>query len=159
MFNFKLRAAIKTDLEAINKLIESAVMCWQLPERVKRLSLPSYRYDALDFEHLEMMVAEDDKHRINGIAAWEPADSKDTPVNQTALLLHGIYVGPSHQHQGIGHQLFRWAEQAARQQAYNGLLVRAQNDATDFFSAQGMSRLHAADPSRQYTNSFWKSID
>lgn len=159
MIHIKLRPAIKTDLEAINKVIESAVMCWQLPERVKRLSLPSYRYDVQDFEHLEMVVAEDDQHRIIGIAAWEAADSKDTPAEQTALLLHGIYVEPSHQHQGIGRQLFRSLEQTARQQSYNGLLVKAQEDATDFFNALGMRRLQATDPSRQYANRFWKNID
>ena len=52
-----LRPALKTDLDAINRVIEAAVMTWKLPERVKRLSLPSYRYTLADFAHLEMVVA------------------------------------------------------------------------------------------------------
>jgi len=154
-----IRPAEKTDLDTINRVIESAVMGWQLPERVKRLSLPSYRYDTLDFEHLEMVVAEDDKQQIIGIASWQQADSKDTPANQSALLLHGIYVEPALQHQGIGQQLFHSAEEAARDHEYQGLLVKAQQDASAFFIAQGMHRLQTEDPSRQYANRFWKDIE
>lgn len=59
-------------------------MTWNLPQRVKRLSLPSYRYTPLDFDHLEIVVAEDDQHNIIGIAAWEQASAKDTPAEHTA---------------------------------------------------------------------------
>ncbi len=37
-----IRPANQADLETINGVIESAVMTWRLPDRVKRLSLPSY---------------------------------------------------------------------------------------------------------------------
>jgi len=67
-------------------------MTWNLPQRVKRLSLPSYRYTGIDFDHFEMVVAEDDRQTTIGIAAWEPADAKDAPAGHTALLLHGIYL-------------------------------------------------------------------
>jgi len=154
-----IRPAEKTDLDALNRVIESAVMGWQLPERVKRLSLPSYRYDSLDFEHLEMVVAEDNEQQIIGIASWQQADSKDTPANQTALLLHGIYVESVLQHRGIGQQLFRSAEKAAQKHGYQGLLVKAQQDASAFFITQGMHRLQTDDPSRQYANRFWKNIE
>ena len=154
-----LRPSTKADLDAINRVIEAAVMTWDLPERVKRLSLSSYRYNEWDFEHLEMRVAEDSKQNIVGIAAWEQADPKDTPAGHTALLLHGIYVDPSHHHQGIGRQLFRTAEQAVRKHSYDGLLVKAQQDANGFFLSQGMSRLPVEDPRRHYTNRFWKRAD
>jgi predicted N-acetyltransferase YhbS len=157
--NVTIRPADKTDLDAINRVIESAVMGWQLPERVKRLSLPSYRYDTLDFDHLEMVVAEDDEQQIIGIASWQQADSNDSPANQSALLLHGIYVEPASQHRGIGRQLFHSAEKAARKHGYQGLLVKAQQDASAFFIAQGMHRLQTEDPSRQYANRFWKDIE
>lgn len=156
--NVTIRPAEKTDVEAINRVIESAVTSWQLPERVKRLSLPSYRYDALDFDHLEMVVAEDNRHQIVGIAAWEEADSKKTPGEQKALLLHGIYVEPSLHHQGIGRRLFQSAEQAVYKHACHGLLVKAQNKASEFFITQGMSQLQADDDLRQYANRFWKAI-
>jgi GNAT superfamily N-acetyltransferase len=153
-----LRHANPTDLDAINHVIEAAVMGWNLPERVKRLSLPSYRYTPFDFEHLDMVVAEDAQGRIVGVAAWEPAAAKETPADHSALLLHGIYVDPARQGQGIGRQLFRAAEEAARRHGYDGLLVKAQADANDFFIAQGMESLPVEDPSRQYTNRFWKRV-
>ena len=64
-----LRTARQADLEAINRVIEAAVMTWDLPERVKRLSLPSYRYTSVDFEHFEIVVAEDDRQSMLGIGA------------------------------------------------------------------------------------------
>lgn len=131
-------------------------MTWALPERVKRLSLPSYRYDSLDFDHLEVVVAEDDKQHIIGIAAWEQADPRDIPTGHTALLLHGIYVEPSYQRQGIGHQLFMAAERAVHRRQYGGLLVKAQNGANGFFVSQGMNRLETEDPKRHYANRLWK---
>lgn len=155
----KLRPASAADLDAINRVIEAAVMNWKLPERVKRLSLPSYRYTSVDAAHLDMVVAEDPLKNITGIAAWEPAEARDTPAEHTALLLHGIYVHPAHQHQGIGRELFRAAERAVRNYRYDGLLVKAQGDASGFFICQGMNRLQVEDPARHYANRFWKRVE
>ena len=102
-----IRSARLDDLSAINAIIESAVMSWKIPDRVKRLSLPSYCYHEIDFQHLEIVVAEDHRQNIIALAAWEQADSADAPVGQAALLLHGIYVDASHHHQGVGRQLLR----------------------------------------------------
>ena len=158
-FTVNIRPAKQADLEAINHVIEAAVMTWTLPERVKRMSLPSYRYTLADFEHLQMVVAEDDKYNVMGIAAWEPAEAKDIPPGHTALLLHGIYVDPAHQHQGIGRMLFSAVEQAVAKHRCSGLLVKAQEDASGFFLSQGMSRLQIEDPSRDYANRFWKRVE
>ncbi|MEJ2179918.1 MAG: GNAT family N-acetyltransferase, partial [Gammaproteobacteria bacterium] len=101
-----LRVAKKDDLDAINAVIEAAVMNWHLPDRIKRLALPSYRYSSIDYEHLEILVAETVDTGIVGVAACEMADPDEVP-GQRALLLHGLYVSPEIQHQGIGSQLFR----------------------------------------------------
>ncbi len=154
-----VRPAVQDDLESINCVIEAAVMGWHLPERVKRLSLPSYRYTGMDLNYLETVVAEDDRQNIVGIAAWEPAEVKDTPAGQTALLLHGIYVAPSHHRRGIGRRLLRVAEQAVRNYRYSGLVVKAHANAGEFFVAQGMSKLQVEDPQRDYANRFWRSVD
>jgi predicted N-acetyltransferase YhbS len=152
----KIRPATAADLDAVNRVIEAAVMTWKLPERVKRLSLPSYRYTMQDLVHLDMVLAEDAQHGIIGIAAWEPADAGDTPAGYRALLLHGIYVHPAHHHQGIGRELFATAEYAVRKHRYDGLLVKAQGDARGFFISQGMHRLPVEDPARHYAHRFWK---
>lgn len=155
----KLRPAAEADLDAVNRVIEAAVMTWKLPERVKRLALPSYRYTAQDFVHLDMVVATDAQQNIIGVAAWEPADPGDPPAGRSALLLHGIYVHPAHHHRGIGRELFTAAERAVREQRYDGLLVKAQGDASGFFISRGMNRLQVEDPSRHYAHRFWKSAE
>ncbi|MGB5718610.1 MAG: GNAT family N-acetyltransferase [Gammaproteobacteria bacterium] len=153
-----IRHAKQADLGSINRVIEAALMTWVIPERVKRLSLPSYRYGALDLDHFEIMLAEDDRENTMGIAAWEQAFEKDIPAgNNRALLLHGIYVKPSHHRQGIGRQLFKAAEEAVCKQQHDGLLVKAQQGASGFFIAQGMHSLKVENPVLQYRNRFWKS--
>ena len=155
----KIRSPQKQELDAINQVIEAAIMTWDLPERVKRLSLASYRYNELDFKHLSIAIAEDQQGRIVGVAAWEDTDPRDTPNNGKALLLHGLYVDPSHHRQGIGSLLLDAAKQAVMQQGYDGLLVKAQEDASEFFLVQGMTRLPVDDPDRHYANRFWQPAD
>ena len=151
-----IRPADISELDAINHVIKLAVMSWDLPERVKRLSLPSYRYDAMDYRVLQIVIALE-SNEIVGTAAWEAADPKETPQDASGLLLHGIYVDPARQHRGIGSLLFRAAEEAARSQEYDGLLVKAQSSADGFFLSRGMHRLEPDDPDRHYANRFWKA--
>jgi GNAT superfamily N-acetyltransferase len=133
-------------------------MTWDLPERVKRLSLSSYRYSELDLKHLHMMVAEDASHTLIGVAAWEAAENKDLPAGKTALLLHGLYVLPQHHHRGIGGRLFQAALSAVKEKRLHGLLVKAQEDASGFFAAQGMIKLEADDPARHYAHRYYKDV-
>lgn len=157
--SINIRSVTLSDLEYINQVIKAAVMSWNLPERVKRLSLSSYFYTEQDLKHLEIFAAEDEKKNILGVAAWEPADSKDTPAGLTAILLHGIYILPSQHNQGIGQQLFRHVEQLVAEQQCDGLLVKAHEEANDFFIKQGMQQLTVEDSSRQYANRFWKPLN
>lgn len=154
----KIRAANRADLDIINQIIEAAVMTWNLPERVKRLSLPSYRYTLLDFEHFEFKVAEDEQQKIVAVAAWEPADLKDTPEQQSGLLLHGLYVHPDARKQGIATQLIHAAERAAQSKGLSGLLVKAQTDAVGFFTHNKFEQLKVRNPASDYVNRLWKSL-
>jgi GNAT superfamily N-acetyltransferase len=154
----KIRPATLDDLDAVNRVIEAAIMTWNLPERVKRLSLPSYRYNALDFEHLQMAVAVDADGRILGVAGWEPAEPRDCPAGKTGLLLHGLYVDPAASRQGIGARLLDAAASAARNAGMDGLLVKAQEDAVGFFLRQGLRALPVEDRARHYANRLWKEL-
>ncbi|MGF1612593.1 MAG: GNAT family N-acetyltransferase [Gammaproteobacteria bacterium] len=146
------------DLEAINRVVESAVMTWRVSDRVKRLALPSYRYSGLDLTYLQLVVAENAARRLTGAAAWERAADKDAPPGRSALLLHGIYVDPAYHRCGIGRELLSAAEQAVHRHRHDGLLVKAQQDASGFFVAQGMIPLPASDPLHQYDRRFWKDL-
>jgi GNAT superfamily N-acetyltransferase len=153
-----IRQAVLQDLAEINRVVESAVLSWRLPERVKRLSIPAYIYSAHDFTHMSVMVAEVQR-RIVGVTAWEAADSRDVPTGMTGLLLHGVYVEADWQRKGIGSQLFRAAEKAAGKEGYRGLLVKAQAEAAGFFRNQRMQPLPVINPQRDYPYRFWKQLD
>lgn len=153
-----LRKANLSDLAAINKVIDAAIMSWDLPERVKRLALPGYHYDAHDLDTLELMVSENGQQQITGVAGWEKADQRESTPGENNLLLHGIYVSPEHQRQGTGTKLFLATEQAAFEQGFDGLLVKAQSSAADFFLAKGMRPLAMDNENRDYPHRYWKLI-
>lgn len=150
-----LRPAARADLPAINGIVERAVMTWTLAERVKRLSLPSYRYHAHDFLHMQGIVAEDSTGTLRGVAMWDESDPRDTPAGQRGLLLHGLYVDPAHQREGIGSRLLDAAAEAARIGGHDGLLVKAQADTCGFFATRGLERLPVNDPARDYPHRYW----
>lgn len=152
----RLRPANAADLPALNAVIEAAVMGWKLPERVKRLALPSYRYDKHDLAHLNLWLAETPRG-IAGVAALGPTDRHDVPEGQRGLLLHGLYVHPDYQHHGIGTRLLQLATQQAREQGFDGLLVRAQSGAGGFFAANGMYLLSGGNE-QAYQNRYWKGV-
>lgn len=153
-----LSLATAADLPAINQVVEAAIMSWQLPERVKRLSLPSYRYDTADLMHLTLWVAESDAGKIAAVAGWEPADPLDLPAYTKGLLLHGIYVLPELQGQGLGQRLIKLTEHHAAEGNYDGVLVKAQADAIGFFQRQGYQDLPVEDNARHYSHRMWKNI-
>ena len=154
----RLRPLAAADLDSANAVIKAAVMTWSLPDRVKRLSLPSYRYDPNDLEHLTLMGALDTTNAIVGVAAWEPAGVADPPNGIKRLFLRGIYVIPTQHRTGIGSRLRDGAIQAARQGGFDGLLVKANPDAKGFFAAEGLHQLSTTDTRRDYPYRFWRDL-
>lgn len=154
----ELRPASDADLGAVNAVIERAVMTWRLPERVKRLVMPSYRYTGIDLKYLHIVVAEDRATGIVGVAAWEPAAVHDCPQGRPGLQLHGIYVEPDQRQRGVGTGLLFAAGAAARQEGHDGLLVKAQADAEGFFEAQGLQTLPVLQPDQEYPHRYWLDL-
>lgn len=154
----RLRPAQAVDLAALNAVIERAVMSWNLPERVKRLSLATYRYQPHDLAHLHVLVAEDAGGAIVGVVACEPANPRDVPDGKRGLLLHGLYVDPAQARRGVGGRLLEAALDAAREQGFDGLLVKAQSDAVGFFAARGLRLLPVEDAARDYPHRYWQAF-
>ncbi|MGA8862592.1 MAG: GNAT family N-acetyltransferase [Gallionella sp.] len=154
----KLRPATAADLVAVNQIIERAVCTWNLPERVKRLALPTYRYNAYDLQHLHIVIAEHSAAGVIGVAAWEAASVRDCPRGLRGMLLHGLFVDPDQQRRGAGTLLLSAAAAAARESGYDGLLVKAQADAEGFFRSQGLQPLAADEASRDYPHRFWLDL-
>jgi GNAT superfamily N-acetyltransferase len=146
------------DLEAVNRVVEAAVMGWDLPERVKRLARVSYRDRPGDRDHLELLVAADSAGEAVGVAAIEEAPPAHVPAGRRGLSLHGLYVHPQAQGQGFGSRLLAAAAERARARGCDGLLVRANREAVGFFAARGLATLPVEDPSRDYPHRFWLEV-
>ena len=142
----------------MNQVIEQAILAWDLPERVKRLAIPSYRYSKLDMQHMQLLVAQDQDKRILGVMAWEKADPTETPQAQAGLLLHGIYIEPTQSRKGIGSRLLQALEAEGRKSGVAGILVKAQADAVGFFLTMGYTLLPVNEANRDYHNRYWKSL-
>lgn len=152
-----VRPARENDLVSLNEVVEAGVMSWKIPERVKRLAMSSYHYHANDLAHQRIVLAETEQGEVAGVVAWEPANPEELPANESGLLLHGLFVAPRFQGQGVGHRLVDAALEAVRRQKLDGLLVKAQEDAVGFYQSVGFTRLKVENPDRDYPNRLWKS--
>jgi len=145
-------------LDRINRVVTGAIGTWDLPERVKRISIPLYHYHESDLPHMRFVIASlGEPGEIVGLAAIEDADPAEGPA-RGAMLLHGIYVDPRYHRQGIGSMLLAAAEKLAAVGEASGLLVKAQPDAVPFFEASGYEKLPLADHARDYEHRFWKPL-
>lgn len=154
-----LRAARVQDLEGINRVIAAAMVSWRISDRVKRISLPLYQYQADDLDFFQLFVAENAEGELLGVAALEEGDPADGESGPGAINLHGIYVDPGFHRQGVGASLLDQVERIACLQGYRMLTVKAKADSTGFFVKQGFEKLPVRDPGRDYPYRFRKSLD
>ena len=152
-----IRVGRSEDLDQMNRVVELAVMSWQLPDRVKRLAIPSYRYHDYDISSMTFYVAEDASNQVRGVAALEEV-SAPLASDTRAMLLHGLYVVPECHGQGVGKQLLASAEIHAHNQNVSGVLVKAQPEAASFFVQQGYEELEIEDARKDYQHRLWKSF-
>ena len=136
-----VRYATPDDLNAINCVIDAAVMAWPLAQRVKRLSLSALRYDAQDYEHFEMFVALKD-NEIVGVAVWDPVDESG--------LFHGLYVEPKSQRAGVGKRLMQRVLDRASYLGHESVLVRAERVSAGYFERQRFERVIVSESEYPY---------
>jgi GNAT superfamily N-acetyltransferase len=151
------RVAQRDDLAAINQIITDAVMVWPMVERAKRLILPVLCYSENDFDYYKILLWIDNQ-QIVGVAIWDAKRPIET-VKGYAKLLHGLYVAPSSQGQGIGRALM--AEVKARVTAsdacLDGLLVKAERVSISFFEHCGLERMTILSM-EEYPYQFWQPL-
>lgn len=157
MTTVQLRRGNAADLDTVNALISRAIATWQLPERVQRLSLPLYQYQAEDLDHLELWLAIEGKRPV-AVAAWEAADPGQLPSGCRGLLLHGLYVDPERAGGGLGRTLLHACLDAARSAGLDGVLVKASRAAAPFFEHCGLVHLPVTDPARHYDPRYWLAV-
>ena len=133
-------------------------MSWGLPERVKRLSLPGYRYQAEHFGVLSVCLAEVSSGEAVAVVAYGEAPEADALAAHKTLLLHGLYVDPVSHREGVGTALVEHATEVAAREGYGGILVKAQPGAVAFFETLGFARLPVEDPETDFKNRYWKAV-
>ncbi len=145
-------------LTAINRVVETAVGAWPLPERVRRLALPVLCYsdiDGLEFEFLGFEAA----GAVVGVAAWEVTVTSRGPQGEPGALLHGLYVHPQWQRQGVGQTLQREMGSRAAAAGAQGILLRAERVSVSYFERCGFQRVTAKPRGEAgYPYLFWKPL-
>jgi N-acetylglutamate synthase-like GNAT family acetyltransferase len=154
----RLRDADPSDLCSINSLIASAIGTWRLAARVKRISLPLYRYLEVDLQEMQIVVAQSGDDAILGIAALEQADAGAMFGGLPTAVLHGIYVAPNLHRNGVGSRLLEKIETLARSRGIAVLLVKARPEAISFFNARGFGKLTTRDDRGDYPHQFHKIL-
>jgi GNAT superfamily N-acetyltransferase len=128
------------DLAKVNALIAAAVGGWPTSARLSRLAAVSLSYGALDFEDFEMVLCYKAAAEI-GVAVWQPNALIRLHNGDRAAWLHGLYVAPSAQGQGIGRELLKEIARRASSRHRYTLYVRAERFAEGFFERLGGRRL------------------
>lgn len=147
---FEIRPATADDLPGINRLIESSVLNWPMEHRVKRLSVPVLTYDAIDQQNYDMFVCVNHAEII-GVAAFDPNHAPGQG------LLHGLYVLPIVQSQGIGRALMDVVFDMAGERGLGSVHVRAERVSAGYFEHQQLAHLEPANDA-EYPYRFVKSL-
>lgn len=128
---YTLHPLDEQDITDVNAVIRAAVHRWPMPERVRRLSLPLLQYDAVDMEHYTFIGCflkgqPDTKRALIGVVVWDNC------------CVHGLYVNPATQGQGIGRALLA-AVARTMPPGSQPLQVKAQRVSATFFEQVGLS--------------------
>ena len=154
-----VREATTADLDTINHIITESVSTWDLPERVRRLATPSLCYRNDDLAHMTVLMLEEKDSRGGiGIAAWEEANSSESDTEARAILLHGLYLLPEYQRQGLGRTLFELVEQRVRGEGFAAIAVRAWRESRGFFDALGFMPANGHEDDDRYPKQMRKAI-
>jgi len=145
------RPARLSDLEGINKLIESAVMNWPMPTRLKRRAALVLQYDAVDLDHFSLFVCGRGAE-ILGVAAL---DLHHSPGQG---LLHGLFVLPIIQGHGIGKQLMQMAFDWAAENHLESVLIKAEGVSASYFHRLGLKPIDRLGPD-DYPHQFEKILE
>jgi GNAT superfamily N-acetyltransferase len=154
----EIRLASSDDLSETNLIIDRATARWGLSERVQRLSRSALHYTTTDLQSMQVIVASGVESESIAVAAWEPADAKDTPNGMHATILHGIYVDASVQRTGIGRQLVEVVCSCATRQGYAAIAVRAWRESEAFFLRLGFKRFGQNEPIDVFPNRLWRRL-
>lgn len=152
--------ASRLDLERlndVNRVVEQAVMAWSTSDRVRRLSLPLLRYSEMDLRHMKFLLLDDSAGEAVATAAWEETEADGAERGARCLQLHGLYVLPQWQRQGLGSSLLDFASLYAVSHDIDTIAVRAWREAQPFFHEHGFEPIGTQQSLNGYSELLWRS--
>ena len=153
MNTLHLKTASPNDLENINAIVVAAIQTWQLVPRLARLVAVTHQYESSDFLTMNFyFLCLPDLTEV-GIMALEPQPDDHN------LLLHGLYILPDYQNQGLGRQALNLAKEHVVSGGFRGLLVKAHASARNFFAQQTLTLLPIKNPERDYPHRYFWSVE
>ncbi len=153
-----VRIGRPSELDAINRVITAAIGTWHVSERMKRLAVPLYCYDAGDLELMTLLVAEDDIGKLLGVATLEHMEPGAIKGGSSSLLLHGLFVLPDASGKGIGAELMKAARSRTAELGCEGFFVKAVRESAGYFAHAGLERVHVTCPEQDYPHRFWQPV-
>lgn len=148
-----------SDLETANAIVTAAIETWDMPPRLRRLVAGTHQYEAGDFQTMRLFLLQMETGETAGLLAVEDYPGAEADCSGRVLLLHGLYVHPDHQRQGIGRAAVAAAKQLASENGFAGILIKAHASANAFFESLGLSRLPVRDETADYPHRFWWPVD
>lgn len=115
-----IRPAQRSDLDAINRLIDCAALQWAREAHQRPGRLPDCRFEPMDLDLDMLLVVIGARQHVLGVISCACGRGADS---QNVLHLDGPYVAPSHRHTDIGEQLLAEAKALARRQGRAGLVL------------------------------------
>lgn len=132
---FRIEPVLMSDLTAASAVIERAVMNWPLPEKLRRASIAVLRYGGVDLDHFEIFACRSKTSTIGVLALDFYRGGPDG--RQRDVLLHGLYIDPLFQHQGLGKKLVAFAERLAGLRFRDEMTIKAERVSCAFFERCG----------------------
>lgn len=130
------------DLSQIAGIIASAIDAWPASTRFKRAALPILAYDEQDLADHEILLVRE-LNRPIAVGAWQTEAGIPDPDDRTSTLLHGLYIAGETQTQGLGRRLQETIARRAQEAGFNGLHVKAERFARDYFVRCGYRQLQS----------------
>ncbi len=123
-------------IDAVNAVLEGAVVSWGLTERGHRLAVPCLRFRGEDARHVGFVTLDVGDLRPGAFAAWESIAAGAPDGGRTAVL-HGLFVLPALQGRGVGTKTLKLAEETLGEHGFNRVGLRAWRDSAPFFLGRG----------------------
>ena len=152
------------ELDAARSIISDAIEAWPTPARLKRNVIPVLAYDRSDLDDYEILLVRDAGEPV-AITAWQRQAIKGIPGLPRSSLLHGLYIARPCQKRGIGTALLVAVARRAMMAGHEGLLVKAERFAINYFEQCGFRRLQELDcldglstkSGGRYPHQFWQA--